>query len=744
MSGREVRPVFRQGQWKDASGWKLDHFIRKMIATLERRMRVTGQKFGRWTQSFSDGTRIIVSANFNGPAPVFHANVIPGPSAVVLPQGPVYLETGIVAFPDYLDCDSGGTAGSLYFNDELQTWFTDRIGSDLFSYIGEFTPDVSLPLPAYPPLPDQPLTTDQNAGTEVSQSFGCARTGFKEAAQKLPPSIFSGKYTRLLVQSKYGRRDTTISETASITAITIDGQLLSSSAAASHGIYLYETTTTIEYWLLQLSVGTLSVGKLVLPDWADELATYIVTEGITGTDRTRLEGWILAYSRWPVEMVVVETGLPTINPLSYGWRFKNDGTQAKAVTVTGSFIAGYTFSTETVDITLSYIGSVPSWTVVGDTVSHGTDLSFSNLIFMWALNAAAGYDALVSSSPDSFTNVPVFGWFDSDDVWTTETLSSTSGSGSEDVEINNRDKCNLTWSGTCFKGSRNYTSAGLGKFSHSEISAGIFSYTGSPLAACSGIQGTLEQTSTDESAISGWLTGSTGTDLCGDKPDEPSCFGNLHRHKRTPNREYLSRRLGFGGFSSYSAFTFFAPARGDCNKFYVGTWVEFSARLITSENFRRRTHYHIEPYECWTEEGIYVETGWTWDAKSVNLAGWTGLGTTTSTIPHAPKELSVKLAGDMTTKTVFIANGTSGTPEAGYKAASAMGSALIDLNVQFGSGGWGSYVTAVPISVSPLIVKTSAILRSLAYTPNPEADIQLEDDTWGVPAGELFLFEGWA
>lgn len=740
MSGREVKPIFRHGKWNDASGYRLEHTVRKMMATLERRMLVTGQKFGRWTRSFSDGTRIIISANLNGPSPVFHANVIPGPSEVAEVVTEYYLESGIVAFENFTSCAVGGDEGELYFNTTLSSWYSSRTGLSLFSYIGTFNTPELLDFSTYPPLPSTTGSTDQPAGT--SQAFACNRFQYKDDANAIPASIFSGKYTRMLVQGKYGRRDTVITSTGSTQAIQIDNRVLSSSASSTHAIYVYEEGSVLEYWLMNIAVGTLTVGKLSFPAWADVMIAGILSEGITGTDRDWLEAWILAYAEWPTEEIEVETGLPTINPLSYGWRFKSDGTQAKAVTVTGSLLNGYTMTTDTVDISLTYLAGEPSWTATGSTSTNATDINFSNLCMLWALNGDAGYTPLASSNPDAYSNVPVFGWYTEADVWATEGLSSDDSSGSAPIDVNTRNVCNLTWSGESFKGAKNYSS--FSQFSSAPAFAGTYSYSstsGNPTP-----YGTLSGGSSEPEAKSGYRSVAMHTDYCGDKPDEPECPDppDNRRYKRQGFKEVLQQNPQFVS-GSYAGYNFLAPARGDCNKCYVGAVTHLPTATVSVVSYRRRKYYAYTDYECFDPDvGDWVSDGYTWNGATTAKSAWQVVGGSARTSgSHDLREIQVRLVGDNGSQLVYADSGTTGTPETqNYQVSSSMGGSTIDLRNSHDDGGWDSYFTVTPIVVSSLFVKQSAVQRSLAYVPNPGEDYTFEDGTWGIPSTDQWLYVG--
>jgi len=94
-TGRELRTVFFH------SPSALNLLLRKELASLQARMRTTGQRFGCFRRTLVDGTQITVTATLNGPVPLFvvRAN---SPSmgasigeAVVVRQ----LESGLLLIP---------------------------------------------------------------------------------------------------------------------------------------------------------------------------------------------------------------------------------------------------------------------------------------------------------------------------------------------------------------------------------------------------------------------------------------------------------------------------------------------------------------------------------------------------------------------------------------------------------------------------------------------------------------------
>lgn len=736
---KQLGPVFKENApLRDSSGTPLEGLARKLMGValtmphVQAALKATGQV--SWFKRLNPTTGIRVQfVKLPGTGQLiqkaFVETFIPAHAAGAGTCF-VYMETGLLGFEDIYPCgDLGGEAATLYFSNTIAAYIALR--GDAFSMIGLLKTQQAYS--TYPPLASFPGSVDKAEGE--SDALSCDRDTYKEYVRAVPPSVFSGKL-RLLVQSKYGRSDSEI-QSIGTEAVIIDDQLYASSAAASYGIYTHNDTTRREYWLVRIIPTQVSVGKLRFPVCMQKLITYILQNEITGNDLATLEAYILSSALPPSEWEIIEESCPTINPLSYGWRFNANGSQAKAVTVTGSLLDGYTFSTQSLILSLQYLGSTPDWSVSTEDTVHATDVNLMNHIFLWAFNGV-GYDVCTGTgTADTVSDIPVFGYWDANDEWHTETYS---GGGSKDVPFiaDTIDICSLTGTGHCYNHNFHYST--WARLDSASVDAGVMTITSQPAScAVTGIvSGAAESTS---GPVSGYTT-TIGTDTCGNRPPAPNC-DVVWRATLEPYRETVEVHRALSG-TTHSAFNMLIPARDDCNACYVGSWMHVTGVQQSVTGYERRKYTKIR-YYCYIEPGVY-EYRFEFDNPSSWATGLTNFGTLRSSGTHAVRDIKVDLHYSDGAVEVWRSSGVTDTPEsASFKLPSYLGGGdAIDLNEQVDDTAWAPYIQNIPIVISTLRVLTSSVENSLLATPAPGADLVVDDLSWELPAGHKGIFVGWA
>jgi len=652
----------------------------------------------------------------------------------------LYLETGIIGFPDLLICSNGGEAGTLYFNDTIDSYITAR--DDAFSMIGELALG-SESLTAYPPLPDFPGSVETPEGESLS--LNCDRSFYKESIYRTPPSIFSGKL-RLLVQALYGSKTAIVSDWQP-TSVKINQILFSSSPSLSLGLYTYDDERR-EYWFLRIySTGSVTAAKLSFTDEGQRLIDYIHDNPTMDEDDiVRLEAFAFTTVKLGnLDWVEIETDAPGIAPLSYGWRFNSSGSEARAVSVTGNEIDGYTFSEQEATFSLAYIGDEPDWTVTTDDTENAADIALHPYVHLWRLTEG-GYTALIGSSPpDTVAAVPYFGWWDESDTWQTDTYQ---GWGTSDVVDDIEDD----FTGNCFETATGniwdlaYVYSTSGQIGLAQQRAGVYTITSQPCGFS--VCGYLQRYGTYQGTLTSWNTGALPTNPC--RPDvDVDCTdvgppSNLFRWRRLDNYERVYRTPPTPGpGSGLSARTCVAPARGDCDHLYVGDWLYITDGQSSIIPYRRVYSREYE-FECYVEPGVYTPKD-EWEEYVSLGTGWLIDGSAETSGTHNASEVSFYLHGRGESVETYTGSGTSGTAETDPYRFISFNGKTIDLTNEFDpiSGPWNPYFGIIDIPVSSLFVKSSYKDMDRGYVAAPGEPIEIDDETYALPEDTYWSFVGW-
>jgi hypothetical protein len=369
MTGRVVGPVFGSKNKKDANNRPLDSYIRKQLDMLTKRMKTTGQKFGKGVKRLSDGTVIEFIINLNGPSPVLLARVFSaaaGQASETITE--YYMDSGVLcvqSVQDRLDNIFPTETPDLLF----QTALTSEINLS-------FLPDTPalLPLPAdevnngTPPSFDPPLSAAYKA-------WEWCITGQQIAARA------SGKL-RLLNQALLGRK---VSSPPSMSPVFIS----SGGSAGPAGAGLL-TNADGEYWLAEITNNDVSLTKLQLPE---NLAALV--KDTSGAARLKAEAYALAYAkRSTVTLSTSISGVtidPDSQPIYWGWAFNWDGSEACLIAHkgTGERISGTPpneyrlISVETSVYHASFSWDGDSWSVSAALVERVEWLWDSRSTLIW-------------------------------------------------------------------------------------------------------------------------------------------------------------------------------------------------------------------------------------------------------------------------------------------------------------------------------------------------------------------------
>lgn len=133
MTGRVVGPIFGGKGHRNSVDKPLGAYIRKQLDMLLKRMKTTGQKFGKGIKRLPDGTVVEFIANLNGPQPILLASVISGSGEQE--QILCYFESGWLVFEDRIE-EIEGDEPAVYVGDKV--WSTNKILDSSRSFLSEY------------------------------------------------------------------------------------------------------------------------------------------------------------------------------------------------------------------------------------------------------------------------------------------------------------------------------------------------------------------------------------------------------------------------------------------------------------------------------------------------------------------------------------------------------------------------------------------------------------------------------
>jgi hypothetical protein len=355
-----------------------------------------------------------------------------------------YLESGAY----YIQNLGVDTTCTLSFGDQIQAQYSTTICP-----IGE----IPIPQNVPPLLGSVSPTVSGDSATNVGDAQRLCQV-------YIPASSFTGKL-RLFIQALYGSKRKDYS--ADMSSAYLGGWPLfnfNSGSIKFNGRTsdILVTTEGYEYWLCRLNgdeidtSGTISLSFYKLVPYSSDvldlvdffknklIASYTGQENTHGdATQTILETCLLSLLT-PHSTAISTTAALSLSvisgqPLEYGWKATWDGKTARIVLITfdpdswgleGQDISlSISHSIVGEEDTFSAIASVNE--VTGITTQHHLgwipsgypfNQSFLNVTF-YPCSSDPGSATIIPSPPSTFSGLPIYGWFDKNNIWQDVTLS---------------------------------------------------------------------------------------------------------------------------------------------------------------------------------------------------------------------------------------------------------------------------------------------------------------------------------
>ena len=318
MAGRSLHPHLKRIPNEEGRKHRL-HGL-KLLGALEARLRATGQRFGTWRRTLSDGTQIMVGFIASSIGPPIRMLRIKTPSGATFEVLEFYMDSGYLDLGNYV-LTLPEPLTELDFIVDPSTLYQSTTTEDLQSTYGGNRLDGLKLYPVVAEIVDAAYPPSFNYSDQESKELLWDKTRNNLNGTEYWAGNATGML-RLMLQGKNGL----------IVGDTRYFQIQNSINATTTSNILYFDEDLIEWWVVNINPSSGYITFTMLNVYE---SLKLAVKAASGAERLVLITYALAFSTLSTTVQTIAfpttSTLPDASPLAYGWHASWNGHKASVV-----------------------------------------------------------------------------------------------------------------------------------------------------------------------------------------------------------------------------------------------------------------------------------------------------------------------------------------------------------------------------------------------------------------------------